>query len=133
MKFIKYLILVLIVLFTIAYLGIKDNLDPLDRKIIEHKIYTIGDKNYEKALKEGKSIVKFGQLFWGLYPGGLAFKNEEKAKQYILKNKNLLDRFSSGWAIFELSGDYLLDTKEIKGQRYLNKSLFIKRVVYSSK
>lgn len=133
MKFIKYLILVLIILSLIVYLGIKDNLNPLNRKVISHKIYTIGDKNYKKALEEGKSIVKFGELFWGLYPGGLAFKNEEKAKQYILKNKSLLDKFSSGWAIFELSGDYLLDTKEIKGQKYLNKPLFIKRVVYSSK
>ncbi|MEH6473681.1 MAG: hypothetical protein V7752_20855 [Halopseudomonas sp.] len=101
----------------------------MQRTEISQSIFTIGDANYQQALNEGKNIVKFGQMFWGLYPGGLAFSDPSKAEAFIRSNKSVLDKFSSGWAIYELSGDLILDTEQMGKQRYLNKSLLVRRLV----
>ena len=67
-------------------------------------------------------------MFWGLYPGGLAFGNREEAISFINANQSILDDFSSGWAIYELSGELEQDTYLVDSQRHLNKSLFVVRL-----
>lgn len=130
MKYLKYLIVIIVVCFITIYFGVKDSFHATKRVEIEQKIFTIGDINYQKALKEKKNIVKFGPIFWGLYPGGLVFSDIKEAKMFISKNKQILNQFSLGWAIYELSGDFTLDTIKIDKQYYLNKSLFIKKLVF---
>lgn len=132
MKILKYFSLIFFLLLLITYFGVKDSFTPFERISINNPIFTIGDKNYQKALDEGKSVVKFKDMFWGLYPGGLAFKSVKEAKEYLKKNQETFDKFSSSWAIYELLGDYKLDTKVVKNQRYINKSLFIKKLAEDS-
>ena len=129
MKYIKYFALIFTMLVTTVWLGIKDAIVPMKRTEISQAIYTIGDGNYKTALNDGKNIVKFGPMFWKLYPGGMAFATPNQARDFIQNNKEGLDQFSSGWAIYQLSGDLSLDTYQIDKQRYLNKSLFIKSIV----
>lgn len=127
MKIAKHFIVALLLSSTVIWFGIKDSVSPMQRREINQSIFTIGDANYQQALNEGKSIVEFGKMFWGLYPGGLAFSTPDKAQSFIYTNKDELDKFSSGWAIYELSGDFVLDTEEVGELRYLNKSLIIVR------
>ncbi|MGS2722471.1 hypothetical protein ACVBEJ_01920 [Porticoccus sp. GXU_MW_L64] len=126
-KFIKYTAIVLVFSALIIWLGVKDAFNPIQRSEINSPIFTIGDLSYQKALSEGKGVVKFGPLFWGLYPGGIAFSNPGEAQDFILGNQELLDSFSSGWAIYELSGDMSLDTYRDGENRYINKSLLVIR------
>ncbi|WOG27275.1 hypothetical protein [Endozoicomonas sp. 8E] len=85
MKFAKYLIILIIVLAAIVWFGVMDSFSPLVREDITHPIFTIGDASYQSALSEGKSIIKFGPVFWGLYPGGLAFKNCQRSHSLYAK------------------------------------------------
>ena len=128
MKLLKYLILFVLVTAGIGWLGVKDALTPIERKNTAHPIYTIGDVNYQTALKSETSILKFGKMFWGLYPGGLAFESPEAAISYMESNEHILEKFSSGWAVYELSGDYNLDTHG-SSPRYLNNSMLVIRSV----
>ena len=125
MKFVKYFAVVLLLSALAIWFGVKDALNPLQRTEIHQPIFTIGDANYQKALSEGKKVVKFGQMFWGLYPGGLAFSSPSEALAFARDNQNTLDKFLSGWAIYELSGDLAQDTYIKANQRYLNKSLLV--------
>ena len=109
----------------IIWLGVKDALSPTQRVDTSQPVFTIGDIGYLQALRENKRIIKFGPMFWGLYPGGLAFSTPDQAAAFIHSHKDQLDWFSSGWAVYELSGDFNRDTREIDGSRYLNRSLFI--------
>ncbi|MCV6608963.1 MAG: hypothetical protein OIF32_12190 [Campylobacterales bacterium] len=125
MKVIKYVVLITISLGVFIWFGVKESLQPFQRENINQPIYTIGDINYQKALIRGKNIVKLGPLFFGIYPGGLAFKSKEEARNFVLGNEELLNQFSSGWAIYQLSGDFYKDSVSNNGQRYINKSLSI--------
>ncbi len=102
-------------------------MNPLERDNIQQPIYTIGDLNYAESLANNKKIVKFGPAFWGLYPGGIAFSDANQAAEYIKNNKELLNEFSDGWAIYQLSGDFALDTEKKGENHYTNKSLFVVR------
>lgn len=129
MRHIKRIIFILIVVLAIFYTGVKDSLSPLQREQINNPIFTIGDINYKRALKEGKNIVKFGPMFWGIYPGGIVFSTPQKAKNYIQNNSKLLSKFSSGWAIYKLSGDMDFDATLVNNNQYLNKSLLVVEAV----
>ncbi|WOG27276.1 hypothetical protein [Endozoicomonas sp. 8E] len=40
-------------------------------------------------------------------------------------NQSELDNFSSGWAVYELTGDFEMDTHSSGQHRYLNQSLLV--------
>lgn len=67
----------------------------------------------------------------GGYPGGLAFPTSENAEAYYLQNREQFAAVGSRWVVAELSGDLELDTYAEEHQRYLNKSLFVTRIVKS--
>ena len=92
---------------------------PIHRHNILTPIYSIGDKSYELALKENKTVVKFGPMFMGIYPGGLAFPNPEGARKFMIENNWDLQK----WNIYQLSGDYRKDVKN----GHINKSLLVLR------
>ena len=122
-------VLVLLSIALITWAGTKDALTPIKRERVEQSIYTIGDLNYAKALTQGKNVIKFGPIFWGAYPGGIAFNNVKDAEDYIKNNTELLDTLSGGWGVYELSGDFALDTEKNGDQRYTNKSLFVIKTI----
>jgi hypothetical protein len=130
MKKISILIIcALIIIGVTIFVGIKDAFKPLERSSITQAIYTIGDLNYEKSINANKKIVKLGPVFWGIYPGGLAFKNIYSAENCIKNNTELLNKFSKGWAIYQLSGDFEQDTYSKNNNYYINKSLFVVELV----
>jgi len=129
MKVIKYFILFFSLLCVVIWLGIKDSFTPIQRTEIAHPIYTIGDIQYQKALESGKNVVKFGCMFWSIYPGGLAFRTIDEAIEFSQNNKKFLKKFSTGWAVYKLSGDFTLDTYLVDTQRYINKSLLVTKLV----
>lgn len=133
MKLAKYLISLIIVLAVTVWLEVKGSFTPLVREDITKPIFTIGDTRYHSALSEGKNVIKFGPMFWGLYPGGLAFKSVEEAIAFMQNNQSEQDELSSGWAVYELTGDFELDTYRSHEYRYLNQSLLVRqRVIHSS-
>lgn len=129
MKIVKYGVVIIVCLVIFVWLGVKDALGPVQRTKVDQLIVTIGDASYQEALKQGKHVVKFGPMFWGLYPGGLAFSSTNEALEFARGNQNVLDEFSSGWAVYELSGDLAEDTYVKGNQRYLNKSLLVVKKV----
>lgn len=129
MKLKHYIFIGIFIISTIIYFGVKDGFPPLKRSNIKTPIYTIGDVSYLESIKEGKSVVKFGPLFWGLYPGGLAFNSPEQAKKYLSDHKEAFYSISDQWMIFELSGDYDLDTYSKENTVFTNKSLLATKLV----
>jgi len=109
-----------------AVFEIGKNATPINRNDISSPIYTIGDKSYELALKENKAVVKFGPMFMGMYPGGLAFSNPEAARKYMIEN----DWDVKKWDVYQLSGDYDRDVRNghiDKSLRVLNKVQIIEQ------
>ncbi|MCG7588186.1 hypothetical protein, partial [Photobacterium sp. OFAV2-7] len=85
--------------------------------------------SYAESIAQNKKVVKFGPAFWGIYPGGIAFREAKEAEEYIDNNKELLNEFSAGWAIYQLSGDFALDTKKKGDSHYINKSILVVKSV----
>ena len=122
-------IAVLLTVALITWFGVKDALTPIKREHVQEPVFTIGDLTYAEALAKGKNVIKFGPAFWGMYPGGIAFTNAKEAEDYIKSNTELLNTFSEGWGIYELSGDFALDTDKSGDRHYTNKSLFVIRTI----
>ena len=94
---------------------------PFRRENIKTPIFTIGDGNYAAAMNNGKNVVKFGPLPLGFYSGGVAFENREAAWSHLVK----LGKQDDGWGVYSLSGDFQLDTYQIDGRAYIDKSLLV--------
>lgn len=129
MRILKYLVISLILLCVIIWFGVKDALHPIQSAPGSQPVYTVGDLHYLQALNNDKNVVKFGRMFWGLYPGGLAFSSPEEALLFVQNNQAFLDQFSSGWAVYELSGDYDQDTYISGERRYLKHSMLVLRSI----
>ncbi|MBO9472077.1 hypothetical protein J7413_00855 [Shimia sp. R10_1] len=88
---------------------IKPTMEPVVRVSPTAPVFTIGERSsYTPALEAGKTVVKFGPLVFGLYPGGLAFASQQHAQNHMRANGWDLKK----WAVYELSGDYAQDTKD---------------------
>jgi hypothetical protein len=88
-------------------------------------LYTIGERQaYSPALANGTSVLKFGPMFFGLYPGGLAFASPQDARDYLRVNGWEPDR----WSVYRLSGDFLEDSSD----GYLTTSLLVLEEVKAS-
>jgi hypothetical protein len=91
---------------------------PTLRQDPAHPLYTIGERtSYSAALADKTRVLKFGPMFWGLYPGGLAFETPQKARDYLREN----DWDAARWSVYRLSGDYALDT----AQGHITRSLLV--------
>ncbi|WP_419810586.1 hypothetical protein [Bacterioplanoides sp.] len=126
MKVLKYGLLVITVLAIVVWLGVKDALTPVVRDNIGTPIYTLGDSSYQQALAQQKQVLKFGPLFWGQYPGGLAFTSAEQALQYLRQNPEEFPD-SSEWGVYQLSGDLERDVNYngATGQLHIRHSLLV--------
>ncbi len=125
MRAILIVALTLGLLILAAWLGVKDALTPLARDRIDNPIYAVGEATgLEDDLKRAH-IVVFGPAFWGQYPGTRVFASIDSAERYLVENNKVMD----GWVIYQLSGDFVLDTYLENGQPHLNKSLVITRLV----
>lgn len=111
----------------VAWLGVRDTLTPLERDVINKPLYAVGNAiaPADTLTIQDKKIVKFGPAFWGQYPGGRAFQTISDAEQYLVENNKVID----GWAVYQLSGDFIMDTYLVDGAPHLNKSLTVIRLV----
>lgn len=112
--------LCLVIVMVIGGLSFKRFVTPVMRSEVERSLYTVGDANYEAALNNGKNIVKFGRLPFGLYAGGLAFSDPQEAWEYL----QIIGK-DQEWGVYRLSGDFELDTKLVEDQRYTTVSLVV--------
>ena len=125
MKFVKVGVVVLLLGGGFLWFGVKDAFSVVQRTSISSPVYTIGDSSYKASLSEGKRVVKFGPMFWGIYSGGLAFESLEQAEQYAASNSEFMKSLGDDWAVYMLSGNFDEDTTRVDGQHYLNKSLLV--------
>ena len=101
--------------------------DATIRSSVEEPIYAIGDKDFSVALSKGKRVIKLGPMFWGLYPGGIAFKTPAAALAYMKKKE--MNRIKL--AVYRLSGNYELDVNQEGELHHIDKSLmFIEKLEY---
>ncbi|MCV6545999.1 MAG: hypothetical protein OIF56_01725 [Cohaesibacter sp.] len=108
----------LLILGFALFQTVRSQLEPLVRSDPSQPIFTIGETaSYDPALRQGKSVVKFGPLLFGLYPGGLAFASQQDGEAYLRDKGWDLEK----WAIYRLSGDYAQDVDD----GFLNKSLLV--------
>lgn len=99
---------------------------PTLRSEISEPLYTVDSSNVVKAVAEGQKVVELGPLPGSaFYAGALAFKQPEEALVWLKST----GKYDEGWRIFELSGDFSLDTHLIRGLPYTNKTLQISREV----
>jgi hypothetical protein len=105
------------VVFFIAFAEFRSKNEPTFRNKIKTPVYTISKKDFSDEMEKGRRVVRLGPMFWGLYPGGIAFSNLKEAKAIYKKNK----MSSKLWRIYLLSGDYSKDVT----QHYTNKTLWV--------
>ena len=99
---------------------------PIVRQVVNEPLYTVGSVEYSKALKEGKRVIEFGPLPGSaFYAGGLAFKQPEEALVWLKSS----GRYEEGWRVYELSGDFAMDTHLVRGLPFTNKTLLVNREV----
>ncbi len=99
---------------------------PVVRAVVSEPLFTVGGADYVKALSQGKKVVEFGPLPGSaFYAGGLAFKQPEEALVWL----KTTGKYEQGWRVFELSGDFELDTHLVRGLSYTNKTLLVSREV----
>ena len=115
----------LMALIVVGALFLRSWATPLIRDDISKKLFTVGDETYATALADGKNVVKFGSLPFGIYPGGVAFDDVGAARDHLTE----LGKADSGWAVYELSGDFEKDTYDVGGSHYTDKSLIVVRQV----
>jgi hypothetical protein len=109
----------IILIAGVGFFEFQRNATPTIRSDIKTPLYTVGEiAGYDQALSDGRTVVKFGPMFAGLYPGGLGFSSVEAAFSYLSREGWDPDL----WAVYELSGDYDLDVSD----GYVNKTLIVK-------
>lgn len=97
---------------------------PMIRSNPMNPVYTLGDSSDAADLAKGKEVIKLGPCMFGLYPGAMAFRSEQEAKDFL----GLKGYDPKKWLIFQLSGDYRLDVTD----GVLNKTLALSRQVNST-
>lgn len=96
---------------------------PTSRDVVVHPIYTVGDRGMLRELATGKRVVKFGPMFFGLYPGGFAFRAPEDARDYL--NARRLD--TNKWRVYELAGEFDKDSYLHGARNHISKTLVVVR------
>lgn len=120
----KYKILVPILMAFLMVLGTMEfrrTAEATIRSSIDEPLYAIAGNDYSVALSKGKHVIKLGPMFWGLYPGAVAFKRPEDALAYM-KNKEMN---KEKLAVYRLSGSYELDVNQEGDPHRINKSLMM--------
>ena len=108
-------------LLTLGTEEFRKKADATIRSGIEEPIYTIANNDYSVAISKRKRVVKFGPMFWGLYPGAIAFKTPEDASAYMKKKEMNEEEL----AVYRLSGNYESDVNQEGEPHRINKSLIM--------
>lgn len=99
---------------------------PTLRSEVSEPLFTVDSSAVAKAVAEGKRVVEFGPLPGSAFYAGMpAFQQPEEALVWLKST----GKYEQGWRVFELSGDYTLDTHLVRGLAYTNKTLQINKEV----
>lgn len=99
---------------------------PILRSEVTERLYTVDNSTVAKAVAEGRHIVELGPLPGSAFYAGVpAFQQPEEALVWL----KTTGKYEQGWRVFELSGDYTLDTHLVRGLPFTNKTLQITREV----
>lgn len=122
----RFLIPLSLIIFIAIAVGINLQLTsaPMIRTNPQNPVYTLGSKDEASDLSHGKQVIKLGPCLFGLYPGAIAFRSVQQAKDFI----GLKGYDADKWIIFQLSGDYQLDVTN----GVLNKTLSLSQQINSS-
>jgi hypothetical protein len=94
---------------------------PTMRTQIESPLYTVSPAS---LLQSGKTVLAWGPLPGAaFYPGTLAFASTAEAQEWLDES----GKAEKGWHVYELSGDFNLDTHLVRGLSFTNKTLVIAR------
>jgi len=108
------------------YFWFEEYRKPTIRAVVSEPLFTVAGSDYSMALNAGKKVVEFGPLPGSaFYAGGLAFKQPEEALVWLKDT----GRYDQGWRVFELTGDFELDTHLVRGLPHTNKTLLVSREV----
>jgi len=100
--------------------------EPVLRTEVAESLFTVDSPAVAQSVKEGKKVVELGPLPGSaFYAGVLAFKQPEEALVWLKST----GKYEEGWRVFELSGDFTLDTHLVRGLPYTNKTLLVNREV----
>ena len=61
------------------------------------------------------------EMFWGLFPAGVAFETVDDAWNYMIEQEMNTEK----WGVYRLSGDYGLDVDQQAEVHRINKSLMV--------
>ena len=99
---------------------------PVLRTEVTEQLFTVDTSDVAKAVEEGKKVVEFGPLPGSAFYAGVpAFKQPEEALVWLKST----GKYEQGWRVFELSGDFTLDTHLVRGLPYTNKTLLVNKEV----
>ena len=87
----------------------------------QQPVYTVGRASDAKKIASGEQVIRYGPMFWGLYPGVPAFRTPGAARKFL--EDNMMDR--AEWRVYQLSGEYDLDVDEAQSPNRINKSLAV--------
>ncbi len=88
-------------------------------------VYTVGRVGDAKKIASGEQVIRYGPMFWGLYPGVPAFRTPGTALKFL--EDGMMDR--AAWQVYLLSGEYDLDVDESQSPNRVNKSLAVVETV----
>jgi hypothetical protein len=91
----------------------------------QQAVYTVGRQQEATELRAGARVIRYGPLFWGLYPGAVAFRTPSEALKYLQGRGESLAQ----WQVFQLSGEYDLDVEDGREPNRINKSLVVTELV----
>lgn len=89
------------------------NAEPYQRSNAAMPLYTVGNPELSLGLASGQQTVRLGPLFWGIVDGAPAFGSVPEAREWLSQNAHL------NWRVYELAGDFGLDSDEGKILRTL--------------
>lgn len=106
LKLTTTLLMVLLLLMAIVFWEFLRNAEPYQRSNAARPLYSVGNPELSLGLASGQQTVRLGPLFWGFVDGAPAFASVPEARDWLRENPHL------NWRVYELAGDYGLDSKD---------------------
>lgn len=113
LKITTTVLMALLFLMAFVFWEFLRNAEPYQRQNAAMPLYTVGDSTLSIGLASGQQTVRLGPLFWGLIDGAPAFSSVLEARAWLARNPQL------NWRVYELAGDYGLDSEDDKILRTL--------------
>ena len=92
---------------------------PVVRADIQQPLFVVRDLDASKELNAGGDVVCWGRIPMGIYSGERAFSSSADALEYLQRRGML----SKGFAVYQLSGDFVKDTYQVGERHFTQRTL----------